>query len=86
MARCFEAFALTFVPSRLTLPTCLIPVSRATSSIRTKYSPISPRNRRRKEAMVSWSGWLFAAMYRKATESWVAASIFRLDLTPVAYP
>ena len=36
--------------------------------------------------MLSWSGWVFAAMKRNATESWHARSILRLECTPVAYP
>jgi hypothetical protein len=35
-------------------------------------------------AMVSWSGCSFAAMKRKATESYVARSSLRLENTPVA--
>jgi cell division protease FtsH len=39
---------------------------------------------RRKVAMLSWSGWVLAAMKRNATESWQARSILRLECTPVA--
>jgi len=33
--------------------------------------------------MLSWSGWVLAAMNRMATESWQARSTLRLECSPV---
>jgi hypothetical protein len=63
------ALAWIFVPSSATVPNLSRPISRASSSTRTNKASISLRKRRRKVAMVSWSGCSFAAMNRNATES-----------------
>jgi hypothetical protein len=59
-------------------------LSRANSSTCTNKASICGRKRRRNTAMVSWSGWSFAAMKRNATLSYVARSSLRLENTPVA--
>jgi hypothetical protein len=61
--------AWTFVPSSATVPSWSKPISRASSSTWTNSPSIRGRKRRRNAAMVSWSGWSFAAMKRKATLS-----------------
>jgi len=83
-ALCRLALACSFVPSSPTVPSFSTPISRANSSTCTNKASICGRKRRRNTAMVSWSGWSFAAMKRNATLSYVARSSLRLENTPVA--
>src|SRR6266852_1958223 len=85
-ALCRLALAWILVPYSATVPILSIPLWRDSSSTCTNSLSISLRKRRRNVAIVSWSGWSFAAMKRNATESYVARSSFRLEKTPVAYP
>ena len=84
IAECFEALALTLVPSRLTTPSLSTPIPAAMRSTCANTDSMSSQNCLRNVLIVSWSGCVLAATKRNATESYVPRSIARLEYTPVA--
>jgi hypothetical protein len=86
LALCFDAFALTFVPSSATCPSFASPASRHNFKTWTKSRASAGRCSFRKVQIVSWSGFDRPVTAMKSTRSLHAAASFRELCTPRPYP
>jgi hypothetical protein len=76
--------ASSFVPSIDTVPSRNSPLPRASSSTSRNAASNAALLPRRKTAIVSWSGWVLAAIKRAPMSRYVARSIRREENTPLA--